>query len=629
MSILLGRCTYDGSAASEAALQECAMATARYATGPAVSYIESGVGMVWQPYGSHPRFEMESGPVTDLLGNALAFDGRLDNFGELADLLGLPGQSTSDSRIALAAFASWGKACFGKFTGDWAAAAWSEDEQTLFLACDHAGTRTLHYRAQQNGLEWATYLDTFFCGPDTPELSEQYIAAYLGGRQIRELTPYTGILTVPAGCSLAIHRGAMTIKRHWSPFGGAELQYASDEEYDEHFLQLLRQAVERRTADFPQVLAELSGGIDSTGIVCMSDHCRRVESPGSPLLDTVSYFNDEEPSLDERRYFSITEAYRGKVGAHLDMALLPQTFVAHDTRRGRYLLPGADSLSILREEQFCDRVWSNGYRALLSGIGGDELLGGVPDRYPELAGHLVAGAWGTLAKQSLAWSLVNRDPIVETLVQTLQWTAQNYAGRRKVNALPPWMSGRIRELAETGDKGEWSRDELHSYSPRQLNNASSWGAVLETLPTRHPRILARPEYRYPYLDKDLVDYLFRVPRAQLLRPGRRRAMMRRALAGIVPEPILERKRKAFQVRAPFVAFERAREDLSVLCADSLLVQANLIREGELKKACDRLCAGSDEHAMAMMRTIFLELWLRSNGFRRFSTRAETGQVLAA
>lgn len=626
MSILLGVCTDHGSPASETILRERARATARYAIGSAFIHLKGRIGMAWQPYGSHPRFDLECGPVADDLENVLSFDGRLDNFRELAHLLGLPGQNTSDAGIALAAFARWGKTSFGKFIGDWAIVAWSEREDTLFLGRDHAGTRTLYYRAHKNELEWATHLDTFFFGTDTPALSEPYIAAYLAGRQIRELTPYRGIFAVPPGCSLAVRHGALTVERHWSPFGGSELEYASEQEYDEHFLTLFRRAVERRSEDVTQVVAELSGGMDSTAIVCMSDHCRRAKDASTPLFDTISYFDDEEASLDERRYFSITEAYRGKVGVHLDMAFSQRTFLPHDATHGRYLLPGADSLSIVQEEQFQDRVWSRGYRAILSGIGGDELLGGVPDRYPELAGYLTAGEWGALAKQSLAWSLVNRDPIADTLVQTVRWTAANYAGRQGVKAPPPWMSSRVRELVESRDNSAHSRGELQQYTPRQLDNARSWAAVMETLPHRYPRILARPEYRYPYLDKDLVTYLLRVPRAQLLRPGRRRAMMRRALIGIMPNEILERKRKAFQVRAPFVAFRRAHEHLRAFCADSLLAQANFIKADELQTRFERLCAGNDEYAVEMVRTIFLELWLRSNSFAAYPKRAAAHQI---
>ena len=61
------------------------------------------------------------------------------------------------------------------------------------------------------------------------------------------------------------------------------------------------------------------------------------------------------------------------------------------------------------------------------------------------------------------------------------------------------------------------------------------------------------EWRYPFLDRDLLQFLYTIPREQLVRPGERRSLMRRALKGIVPEGILARKRKAFLTRVPLQA----------------------------------------------------------------------------
>jgi|SRR6266480_2909100 len=58
------------------------------------------------------------------------------------------------------------------------------------------------------------------------------------------------------------------------------------------------------------------------------------------------------------------------------------------------------------------------------------------------------------------------------------------------------------------------------------------------------------EKRYPYLDRGLLEFVYSIPREQLVRPGQRRSLMRRALVGIVPKEILERRRKAFFVKKP-------------------------------------------------------------------------------
>ena|SRR6187402_952218 len=165
----------------------------------------------------------------------------------------------------------------------------------------------------------------------------------------------------------------------------------TDTDYEAHFLTLFHQSVARRTGPGAPILAQLSGGMDSTAIVCMSDEIRRSTHPKSELLDTVSFYDDAEASLNEKPYFSITEARRGKVGTHLDMAFSQRTFAPYDGAEGTYLLPGADSFSIEQERRFRDGVWQKGYRSVLSGIGGDEVLGGIPDPLPELADYLASG----------------------------------------------------------------------------------------------------------------------------------------------------------------------------------------------------------------------------------------------
>jgi asparagine synthase (glutamine-hydrolysing) len=612
MSIILGVLEERDASASEARLRKLAIPTERYATGANSIYVSGRLGMVSQPGTSHHRQEMEQGPVSNGFGNVLSFDGRLDNFRELAGQLDLAPESTADCVIVLHAFARWGDACFRRFTGDWAIAVWSEHHDTLYLARDHAGTRTLYYRYGPKRLEWATHLDSFFAEGRTTPLSDAYIAAYLAGQQIRDLTPYKDIYAVPPGSFLAVHRGAIASHRHWSAFGESEIEYCSDQEYDAVFLALFQQAVERRTQDGAPVLAELSGGMDSTSIVCMSDHLRRTTDFRGVLLDTVSYYDDEEASLDERRYFSITEAKRGKVGTHLDMAFSQRTFRPHDAAKGHYLLPGADSLSIIREEQFQGRVWSRGYRAILSGIGGDELLGGIPDPYPELSGYLMDGRWRELFGQSIAWSLVDRSPLGQMLFRTLRYTLFSYMGRDHKTPVPPWLSTSVQERAVERAKTLAGTRSRWEFRPHQHDNDRMWWAVMETLPHCFPRILARPEYRYPYLDKDLVNYLLRVPRNRLLRPGRRRALMRRALLDIVPQEILERKRKAFQLHAPLATLQRSHESLRRLFADSALVQAGFIEADPLKRELDAVHAGNTRHWHALIQTIALELWLQSN-----------------
>lgn len=613
MSIIYGLLKEHGVTVIESELRHLAAVTERYATGTGSVHVQDRLGMGFQLYSSHLRSELERGPTSTPHGHAICFDGRLDNYKELSEELGLHDpEALSDSQIVLAAFAQWSEVCFSHFVGDWALALWSEKDQSLYLARDHAGTRTLYFRHEQGETVWATYLDSFYTRDAKFQLSDDYATCYLAGSFVRDLTPYEGTRSVPPGHYLRIREGVLSRHPHWNSAVKTKIRYQSDTEYEEHFLKLFAQAVERRTGPGAPILAQLSGGMDSTAIVCMSDQIHRRNDPNSKILDTVSFYDDSEASLNERPYFSITEAKRGKVGTHLDMAFSQRTFEPCDGIDGIYLLPGADSFSIEQERRFRDAVWRRGYRSVLSGIGGDEVLGGIPDPLPELAGYLVSGNVRRLVRQSVAWSLVDRSPLLATLGRTAGYAACLYLNPKpKDRDVPPWILSSLRKRSWEIVAPHQTLRTLVGIAPHCLDNSLAWWSVMETLPHLFPQLLVRPEYRYPFLDKDLVNYLFSIPREQILRPGRRRSLMRRALVNIVPHEVLERRRKAYQLRAPLHALQQAHDVINRLFAESMLADAGLIDVTVLRQFLRRTAEGDPAWWQAMLRTIALELWLRS------------------
>jgi asparagine synthase (glutamine-hydrolysing) len=87
--------------------------------------------------------------------------------------------------------------------------------------------------------------------------------------------------------------------------------------------------------------------------------------------------------------------------------------------------------------------------------------------------------------------------------------------------------------------------------------------------------------------------------------------MRRALKGIVPEEILERRRKARVIRGPLVAIQNARKRIDLLLADALICDRGFIEPTRLREALDRTDRGSDTKSwQALMRAVALELWLK-------------------
>jgi asparagine synthase (glutamine-hydrolysing) len=140
----------------------------------------------------------------------------------------------------------------------------------------------------------------------------------------------------------------------------------------------------------------------------------------------------------------------------------------------------------------------------------------------------------------------------------------------------------------------------------------SWEAALETAPHLNPESTFRYEYRYPYFDRDLVDFLCSIPRNQLVRPGRRRYLMREALKMIVPPEILERRRKAYIVRRQAMDFESARCCIGALLTGSLAEHYGFVDGSQCLIAASHMNGASQASLWhQLLRTAMLETWLRA------------------
>lgn len=630
MSVIFGVCRPQGETVEKEELLNLAASTERYAPDGTFVRAQSQIGMAFQPFHTTERSRMESQPLVDVRGNMLVLDGRLDNYHDLGRELNVRVFDMPDSQLVLAAFLRWGEACFSRFIGDWSIALWSVADKSLYLARDHAGTRSLYLHYSGGRVLWSTFLEQFHAARLADQIDDQYAAAYLASLPIGDLTPYPGVRAVPPAHYVLVKDGRLRTVPHWQWMTGDRLRFKTDEDYEKYFLSLFRTSVERRTVSGTPILAQLSGGMDSTSIVCVSDQINRSKNPAAPLVDTLSYYDDSEPSWNERPFFSITEARRGKTGIHIQASYSDCTLEPADPSQGIYLLPGADSTSIDGERRFQQHLGDRDYRVMLAGMGGDELLGGVPTPSPELADYLVAGNLKRLFTQATAWCIANRTVIWQELFSTAKFAVGLY--RRPHldrNTLPPWITPCLRKLcAELGRQNIAGNGHL-GQSPSEVTNGQCWWIMLETLPHHWSPFLLRPEYRYPYLDRDLVDFLLRVPREQLVRPGRRRSLMRRALKDIVPTEILERRRKAFITRGPLAWLHEVREQIEALFADSLAAECGFIDPKALGSSLELTLRGVDQRwRAALMKTIYLELWLNArNGTRVPAGRKENEFVL--
>src|SRR5207302_381895 len=103
-------------------------------------------------------------------------------------------------------------------------------------------------------------------------LNEEYIAGWFVVRfPAAHLTPYVGIHAVPPSSSVRLGPGRANVSGYWDFDPGKRIRYRTDAEYEEHFRAVFGKAVQRRLRSDGPILAELSGGMDSSSIVCMAD----------------------------------------------------------------------------------------------------------------------------------------------------------------------------------------------------------------------------------------------------------------------------------------------------------------------------------------------------------------------
>jgi len=118
------------------------------------------------------------------------------------------------------------------------------------------------------------------------------------------------------------------------------------------------------------------------------------------------------------------------------------------------------------------------------------------------------------------------------------------------------------------------------------------------------------EKRYPFLDRDLLEFLFAVPREQLLRPGQRRSLMRRALVGIVPAEILARRRKACVIRTPLTTISTHFSEYVQLSRDMVSASLGIVNPESFRKTLEEARGGQDVAVRPLLRAAAIECWLR-------------------
>jgi len=616
MSVIGGIWNFDGKPVDRRWLENLGTALVQYGPDGEFFYINGPVGIVYRPFHTTAESRQEQQPWISPAGNVIAWDGRLDNADDLRHDLGFPFSviaERGEAALALLAFERWGKSGLTRLIGDFAFSIWQPQCRRLLLGRDAFAIRPMFYHVTKGCIFWCSDLTQLICQRGMQwTLDDSYIAGYLTRSTAVEETPYREIRGVGAASWVEVSPERVNIGQFWQLEPGKRKDRCkTDADYEEVFRHLFRQSVHRRLRSDKPVLGELSGGMDSSSIVCVADDLL-VEEPGlTPQLDTLTYYDASEPTGDEREWAKYVEARRGRTGDHINTAEL----VSYQAPDPSYFfpVPGATEGTLWIEREYRRITMERGARVVLSGLGGDEFTGAVPQPYAELADMLIEGRWLRFAQLLKQWSIVKKRPAADLAWQCILALAPAAArGRWSVQAKgDAWLQSDFVQRQQIQRRKAGAYHEAWRLLPSHRMGIFVWKCLAAD--NNHATFFMGPrETRMPFMDRDLVEFLSSIPGEQQLRPGFRRSLIRRALAASVPADIFNRRQKAVAVRGPMTGLTQ------YLCAATNLggsfeVACHGYVNGELFwEALRRHAMVRSDNLVGIISVLGLEHWLRNS-----------------
>ncbi|MBI2321239.1 MAG: asparagine synthetase B [Chloroflexi bacterium] len=511
-----------------------------------------------------PEDEAERQPLASRrTGCVLVADARLDNRDDL--LLRLPDRpqlTAGDGELILRAYETWGLDAPAHLLGDFAFVIWDPRQQCLVCARDTAGQRTLFYRADAHTFAAASEIHqllqdtTVPIEPNDERVRESLVPLNaLRNEKDDAATYYAGIHAVPAGHVLVVDRVDLRVRRYWEFEPPGELRYRRDEDYAEHFRDVFFEVVRARLRSARPLGALLSGGLDSSSVVCTAHELFRRSDAHHPGFASFSYVFDGL-ECDERDLIADIQAKYG----------FDARFVTCGSFAGRLDLepPGFQHSPNMGVREARDTIFgaisAAGVRAVLTGDVGDSCIYGS---YLVLDSLLRQGRLGAFWNYLRAYRRASGASLRKTLRlycltpllplalqrRLLAADAERQVRRHWRRLLPDWMPEPLREDLARRHLARVVTDER---ARRFASPARETEYRLLYPPETLPNLAPWPvEVWRPFVDRRLHAFLFAIPPEQKFAPhptaerfyaGSKR-LIRAAMRGILPESIRTRTAK--------------------------------------------------------------------------------------
>lgn len=426
-----------------------------------------------------------------------------------------------DAEYILAAYLAWGPACVERLVGDFAFVIWDAAEERLLAARDLAGTRSLYYYTDPKRLYLASELTQILQEPSIPlvideaQVTEFLMPAYQWSAGWN-LGMFQNFFAFPAGHYLLAHQGSCQLHPFWS-WTSQPIDARPAPTLLEEYGHLLQQAVTDRLRGKQALALELSGGLDSTALVSLA---AGLPPAATPPLHTLSLIFTHVPETDEwpRIRALLDFLPEGRLTSHLLDASATFAPVCLD--------PQWQPASLLEPQQLQETVAHTaiamqasqaGCQVVLTGEMGDALNDGSPLLHYDL---LRSGEWReSVRRLQIEWRRRRRRTIdnfmVHGLLPFLPWPLlRRYlrwsSGRQPPDELPAYFLPECRR--QILERNAWVTRQRATQWPIQSPTVRALlGEFFPTRPFLSAPKAAPVEYRHPYADQRLLEFLLQLP----------------------------------------------------------------------------------------------------------------------
>jgi asparagine synthase (glutamine-hydrolysing) len=628
VSAIAGLYRLDGKPASRHEVDRMVLALAHRAPDNTAGWNSGPAALAHGALWTTPESRVERQPLASDAGNVIVADVRLDNRCDLIvalDLTGRPASELGDNELILRAYERWGEECATRLVGDFAFAIWDSRHQRLFCARDHIGVKPFYYHQAPDSFLFASEIKALLTSPTVPyRLNPLRVADYLVGLfEDQAITFYHDVFRLPAGHALTVSRAGMRIRRYWSLDPSRELRLGSDEAYADAFRECFTEAVRSRLRSSHPVGCLLSGGLDSSSITAMARHIRG--SAGGKLDTFTAIFpglpDSDLRKIDERAFVEAVVAQGGLEPHYVRGDLLsPLTEVDQALW---HLDEAFAAPNLYLHWGLYGAARDRGVRALLDGIDGDTTVSHGLERLADLAR---TGKVATLAGEVRALSRRHRMGVTGLLRQFVLPPLVPASLRQGFGRLrrrqPGWPPDSIisPEFARrTGLAERVEAFDREHGTPARSPREAHWRGMTSALVPYALELADKAaaafgvEPRYPFFDRRLMELCLALPADQKMHGGWTRAVMRRAMAGILPEQVRWRASKANL--APNFGRRLLSNDRNVL-TEVIFAHPGALEEyvdiPALRRAYDRYVAHPllQADALTVHGAVVLGLWLQ-------------------